>query len=106
MAQFDVHLNQGASRARFPYLLCVQSGMLRRLKRRVVIPLAPPPDGGEVPDPMLNPVLSVEGGRFLLSTQDITNIPVEALGPVVANLRHDAEPIIGAIDWMLNQGYG
>ncbi len=106
MAQFDVHLNQGASRARYPYLLSVQCGMLRRLKRRVVIPLVPPPPAGGEPDPMLNPVLMVEGRQVLLSTQDITNIPVEALGPVVANLRHDAETIIGAIDWLLNQGYG
>lgn len=106
MAQFDVHLNLGRSRGRYPYLVVVQSGHMRRWERRVVVPLAPADPFSGVPDAKLNPVVIIGDGRFYIAAHEITNVPLEALGDVVANLRDDAETIVGALDWMLSQGFG
>ena len=105
MAQFDVHRNPGRSRTLYPYLLEVQSNFLRRSDRRVVIPLGAIGPGLQGPDPRLNPILEVEGSRVLLATQEITNISMDALGEVVCNLRAHADTIVGALDWLLSQGF-
>jgi hypothetical protein len=106
MVQFDVHLNLGRSRGLYPYLVVVQSGHMRRWDRRVVVPLAIAEPLSTVPDPKLNPVVIVGDSRAYVAAQEIANVPLDALGDVVANLRDDAETIIGALDWMLSQGFG
>jgi len=106
MPQFDVHRNLGRSRALYPFLIVVQSGLLDRWERRVVVPLSVVDPGVPLPDALLNPVLVVDGRRCILAAQEIGNVPRDALGEVVMNLRDEAETIIGAIDWMLNQGFG
>lgn len=106
MAQFDVHRNRGASRARYPYLVVVQSEMLRAWRRRVVVPLAAGDPFPGVPDSRLNPVFVIDDRRYYLAAQEIANVPMEALGEVATNLKDHATIIIDAIDWMLNQGFG
>lgn len=106
MAQFDVHRNLGASRARYPLLVVVQSGLLRRWDRRVVVPLAVAAPFPGAPDPQLNPAIEIGGVRLYIAAQEITNVPMGALGEVVDNLRDRSETVIKAIDWMLSQGFG
>lgn len=106
MPQFDVHRNLGRSRARYPFLIVVQSGLLNRWERRVVVPLSVVEPGGPLPDPLLNPAMTVDGVSCVVAAQEIGNVPLDALGEVVENRRDDAEIIIGAIDWVLNQGFG
>lgn len=106
MPQFDVHRNLGRSRSRYPFLVVVQSGLLDRWERRVVVPLSIVESDGPVPDALLNPMLTVDGVRCLVAAQEIGNVPRDALGEVVVNLRDEAETVIGAIDWVLNQGFG
>ena len=79
---------------------------MRRWDRRVIVPLAIAEPFSSAPDIKLNPVVIVEGRRCYLAAQEITNVPVDALGVVVGNLQDQAETIIGAIDWMLSQGFG
>ena len=73
MAQFDVHQNQGRTRAAIPYLLTVQSNRIDSRHTTVVIPLvaAEVGSGSELPghpDRHLNPSLTVEGRRVILHT--------------------------------------
>lgn len=105
MAQFDVYRNKGASKVRYPYLVVVQSEMLRSWSRRIVAPLAVSDPFPGVPDARLNPTIIVEGRPLYFAAQEITNVPQEALGEFVSNLRDHATTIIDAIDWMLNQGF-
>ncbi len=111
MPQFDVHRNLGRSRSRYPFLVVVQSGLLDRWERRVVVPLSTIETDGPVPDALLTPILTLaipplDGVRYLVAAQEIGNVPQEALGERVANLRDEAEITIGAIDWVLSQGFG
>ncbi len=106
MPQFDVHRNLGRSRSRYPFLIVVQSSLLNRWERRVVVPVSPVDPQGLVLDPLLNPVLPIDGLHCVVVAQEIGNVPVDALGEVIANLREEAETIIGAIDWALSQGFG
>lgn len=106
MAQFDVHRNRGESRLRFPLLVIVQSSMLRAWDRRVVVPLAPTAPMLDIVDRRLNPVLTIEGATYHVAAHEIANVPKAALGDLVANVREHAELIVGAIDWLINQGHG
>lgn len=105
MPQFDVHRNLGRSRSLYPYLVIVQSGLLRQWDRRVVIPLAPADPRIMASDRRLNPCVVIQGEAFLVAPQEIGNVPLSALGEVVASLREEAEIVIAAIDWMLNRGF-
>lgn len=105
MAQFDVCRNTGTTRARSPFLLILQSTLFKGFERRVVIPMTL---GSLLPrdvDPKLCPSFVIDGQVVLLMALDITNIPADRLGPVVASLRDDAETAIAAVDWMMNRGW-
>ena len=104
MRQFDVHRNLGTTRAEFPYLVVLQSSLFRSSSRRVVIPLAralPHLPQGE----RLNPVFEIEDGSFSLMTLAILNLPVDRLGPRVANLSDKSDAIIAAVDWMMTRAW-
>lgn len=103
MAQYDVHRNKGQTSARYPYLLVVQSGLLHRWDRRVVLPLAP--DADDEPAPDLCPAFNVGGRTFRLLTYHIVNVPKSALGTVVANLDAESDRIVAALDLVLSRGY-
>lgn len=105
MAQFDVHRNLGRSRAKYPYLIVVQSGLLRGWERRVVVPLALAAALPEGPDEQLNPAVMVQDQQYRVVAHEITNVPLEALGDVVANLAAEAETIISAVDLVLSRGF-
>jgi hypothetical protein len=72
----------------------------------VVVPLAFANPFPAAPDSQLNPIVIVGNVEFFVASQEIANVPLEAMGDIVANLRDQSETIINAIDWMLCQGFG
>jgi toxin CcdB len=103
MAQYDVHRNRGRSAGMRPYLIVVQSGLLHRWNRRVVVPLART-DAFE-PALDLNPWVIVAGDRCRLLAHEIANVPIQTLGELVANLDADSDRIVAALDLVLSRGF-
>jgi toxin CcdB len=106
MAQFDVHRNNGPSKAAIPYVVVVQSRRHDRYGRRVVIPLllrsALPP----IAEPPLTPAFEVEGRQVVLNPLEIVSVATDRLGEVVATLAPDGDRIVRAIDELISRAWG
>jgi toxin CcdB len=101
MAQFDLYPKPNpASRDDVPYLLDVQTDLLRHLATRIVIPLAPASTAGP-PLQRLNPALSVNGAPMILRTSELAAILAKDLGSPVASLRERRDEIVAALDFLL-----
>lgn len=100
MSQFTVYRNRnGATRARFPLLLDVQTGLLDELGTRVVIPLAPATAATRrAALQTLTPVLTVDGKDYVALTPQLAGIATRELGPPVADLTTARPAILAAID--------
>lgn len=100
MAQFDVYRNADAStRARFPFLLAIQSDLLESLAVRVVVPLAP--TGDAAPIARLMPVFEVEGRPVVMRTPEIAGVPRKAIGSRVGSLAAHRHDIVAALDVLI-----
>jgi toxin CcdB len=99
MPQFDVYRNSNpATRARIPYLLDVQSDLLEPLATRIVVPLCKPDVLGGKPAEGLNPAFEVEGRKLLMLTPELAGVSRKTLGGRVANLAHERQSIVAALD--------
>ncbi|MBJ7416387.1 MAG: CcdB family protein [Niveispirillum sp.] len=103
MPQFDVHTNNGRSQKLFPYLVIVQTGLLRRWERRIVVPLSPEP--GFSRDLTMAPIVMIDGVSLHFQALEITNIPRSSLGRLVDNLANHGDILIRALDQVLARGY-
>ena len=101
MAQFDVHRNTAASKARVPYLLDVQADLLARLATRMVIPLVRPAEIGDRPIGHLHVEVVIKGHRFFALTSEAAAIPRSALGPRVQSVADQRAEILRAFDLLL-----
>jgi len=102
MAQFDVYRNpNAATRARIPYLLDVQSGLLDSLATRIAVPLCKPGVLSGKPAERLNPEFMVEGRKLLMLTPELAGVARKALGERVANLATERAAVIAALDLVL-----
>ncbi len=102
MAQYDVHRNpSAATAAEFPYLVNVQSDVLRSLETRLVVPLGRR-SGDLPPIARLTPEVTVEGESLLFLVNHCASIPRAALGPLVDNLDERRVDLLGAIDFLLS----
>ena len=103
MAQFDVYLHPvGEWRDQSPYVLDVQSDLVRGVRNRLTIPLTH--IWVEAPAERLAPVLQVEGVSLFLDTLGILAFPSSDLRNPVCSLREDAKRIWSALDFALH-GY-
>jgi len=102
MAQFDVHKNPAPSRARVPYLLDVQSDLLRGLATRVVIPLVRPAEVDNRPIRDLHFEVTVRSHRFIALGSELAAVPAKALGAKVASLSARRADVVRAIDLMIS----
>jgi toxin CcdB len=101
MAQFDVHHNVNpATRAAFPYLVDVQSGLFDDLATRVVVPVARL-DAGKLHLRRLTPVIDIAGEPCVLMTPQLAGVRRDALGGLVTRLVDDRDAIIGALDFLM-----
>lgn len=103
MAQYDVHRNRGRSQALYPYLVILQSGLLRRWDRRIVAPMVRSLERGL--DPAMAPRFTVEGAPAFLLVREFGNVPISALGDIVGNLDAESDAIIRAIDLVFSRAY-
>jgi toxin CcdB len=99
MARFDVY----RSRLSDGYLLDCQADVLAVLNTRLVVPLLPE---GQIPqfDRRLNPVMTIDGARFVMVTQAAVAVPVAQLGPLAGSLEQEDFTITAALDMLLT-GY-
>jgi toxin CcdB len=102
MSQFDVYRNPDASsRARFPFLLDIQSDLLASLATRVVVPMAPAANDA-APMAQLMPVFEVDGQRVVMRTTEIAGVPLKAVGRYVASLAGHRHEIVDALDVIIS----
>ena len=100
MPQFAVHRNRNpATKTRFPLLLDVQTTLLDDLGTRVVVPLAPVSAATKRSTMQtLTPVCVVESKHYVLLTPQLAGIATKELGPPIADLSHDRQAILDALD--------
>lgn len=102
MAQFDVFENlNAATAADIPYLLDIQNELLDALATRVVVPLV---HLTAMPKPArhLNPVVTVAGEKYVMSTAELAGVPHSTLGPKVTSLEEQRLEVIAAIDFLIS----
>jgi toxin CcdB len=94
MARYDVH------RLGKALVLNVQASLLDDLATRVVIPLIPE---GKAPRPIgeLNPVLTLQGERYVLLTQALATVPLKELEKTTGSLDSHHDEIAKALDLLL-----
>jgi toxin CcdB len=102
MAQWDVYPNPApASREEVPFVIDVQSDLLRQLPTRFVVPLAlsrRPPLG--LP-PRLVPAFEVKGRTLHLLPQEEGAIPARLLRGAVTYVRGASHRIVDALDTVM-----
>ena len=98
MRQFDVVKNSNPiSRRAYPYFLVLQADLLGELSSRVVAPLVPA--SNLAPASVLNPVLSLPDGDFVLIVQQMAALPLASLKePILVNLAAHRNEILAAVD--------
>ncbi len=98
MAQFDVYrLPRGAGSI---LVVDLQNKLFDGLATRVVAPLYPV-DAKDKPLLRLNPVVEIEGQRYLLAIQEMSALRVKSLGAKMASLEAQRDEIVAAIDFLI-----
>ncbi|MEW6293796.1 MAG: CcdB family protein [Pseudomonadota bacterium] len=101
MSQFDVCNNPDpGSRVRIPFVVILQSDLLDAAENHVVAPLRPRQDASVIPVLHLNPVVDVNGEKYVVRVQDIATVPRRMLKAPVANLSHQRDEIVAALDFL------
>lgn len=102
MGQFTAYRNKNPqTRSAIPFLLDIQSDLLRDLETRVVVPLCPVSAIKGKPLRVLTPVLEIEAERYVMLTPQMAGISRSELGPVVESLERYRFEIIAAIDFLV-----
>ena len=102
MAQFSVHKNANPrSKALFPYVVDVQTDLLRDLQTRAVVPLMKRTTFGKHPIKELTPIVEVEGQKLVLVVPQLAGISIKDFGPEVATLLQNRNEIVAALDLLL-----
>ena len=99
--QFTIYRNKGNARA-YPYLLDVQSDIIGELNSRMVIPLFPLASFTGRPAQRLNPVIIVEGGKYLVMTHEMAGVRLTQLGEAVTDVQESRQLIKDAIDFLMD----
>jgi len=102
--QLDVHRNPGRNKRVVPFVVVVQSNRFRGSARRAVVPLVEAEAFGQA-DSDIGPHFTVEDRQVVLDPLQITNLPRDALGPVVASLANEDTRIINAMDALLSRAW-
>lgn len=78
----------------------VQSNIVDTPKRRMVIPLIEAHHLSEKVNKTLFPLIRIDGEDYRLMTTEVSNVPVEVMGQVIADLGDYADEIKDAINLM------
>ena len=102
MSQFVAYANADAvSRKRIPCLLDVQSNLIETAGSRVVVPLVAIERVGGVIERLM-PRLLVDEKHLVMDTAQIMGIPARMLGKQVADLSHERDAIMAALDLLIS----
>ena len=104
MPQFAVYLNRNLrSSDLFPFVVDVQSELLRDLETRVDIPLARAASFTETSFPLryVMPTVELDGKAYVLMTPQLTGLSRVSLGPTRGSLGAHAREISTATDMLL-----
>ena len=74
----------------------------RQFGSRVVIPITLSENLGKQPLPRLNPVLTINGKEYVVLTQQLAAVPVDALGPKVSSGATHRAAFVDALDLLIN----
>jgi toxin CcdB len=97
MKQFDIVANPfPRSRERQPFLVALQSDLVRSLDTVVVAPLEPAASGTFAD--RLNPRVEIDGVPFVLLAQELVTVRKSVLGPPHASIAGAREAVIAALD--------
>ena len=102
--QLSVHDNPGRNRRAIPFVVVVQSNRFGASRRRVVVPLLDADEFG-VPDSDVGPHFVVDGRKVVLDPRQITNVPLDVLGPQVASLAAQDVRVINALDALFSRAW-
>jgi len=103
MGQFCAYKNSNpATRAQYPYLLDIQSGLLSGLRTTTVIPLCPSKSVASISLSRLNPTFVLNGENFTAMTQDIAGVDRNQLSSQAYDLSSYRSDIIAAVDFVLS----
>lgn len=101
MAQFDLYANPNPeSRKRAPYIIDLQHEMLSGLATRIMAPLVLSKPSGLPAVQRLNPVVSVEGQEYFLSTAEMASVPVRELSEPKGSLSTYRHDLMAAVDFL------
>ena len=99
MPQFDVFKNKAPTRRLIPYLLDVQSDLLRDVSTRVVVPLFKSAEFG-LASRRLNPIFEIGGTEVVMSTPELVGVSRDVLGDRVVSLAGRRDEIVAALDFL------
>ncbi|WP_416139910.1 CcdB family protein [Halomonas sp. HK25] len=102
MAQFQAYENRNLSSCkRYPYLLDIQSDLLDELRTTVVVPFSPATQAESMRMTHLNPIIEIDGERYILMTQELAGIERKRLGKVACDLSRYRDPVVAAVDFLI-----
>ncbi|WP_174866624.1 type II toxin-antitoxin system toxin CcdB [Pectobacterium polaris] len=96
--QFIVYQYKRASH--YKMFVDVQSDIVETPKRRMVIPLIESHHLSEKVNKTLFPLIRLDGEDYRLMTTELSSVPVEVIGEVIADLGDCADEIKDAINLM------
>lgn len=103
MAQWDVYANSSAaSRTEVPYLVDVQSDLLRSVPTRFVMPLMRPGRNLSGLPSRMSPQFEIGGIKLLLVPQEAGPIDSRILKRPVTSLRAESHRIVDALDAVIS----
>lgn len=97
MAQFDVYTNTGTNKKQIPYLLNIQSDILKHLTTRTIIPLAI----NKPYEKIIHPEFVINNNKVIMLTTQLAGVPKSFLGTKVCSLKEKRTEIINAIDFLV-----
>jgi len=101
MTQFDVFINLNEdTKNQIPYILNIQHDILNNLSTTVVVPLIL--NIKSISN--LNPIFLIENQKVIMSTTEISSIPIAYLGEKICSLSDKRVEILNAIDFLIT-GY-
>lgn len=99
MPPFDYYANPNRqSREWAPYIVDLQHDMLSSLATRIMAALVVAKPSGEPTMQRLNPVISIEGQDYFLSTAEMAAVPVNELSSCRGNLAEHRGELLAAVD--------
>ena len=103
MSQFHALKNlENDTQRSIPYLMNVQSDLLKHFGTRITIPMRLKQGAALTPSKYLNPEFKIAGELYILVTQMMVATPLEYLGGSVADFRDQSHTITNAIDAVLS----